>query len=184
MSGTTGFRNGVLLSELAGDARNLAERLASQDDWMSQANAESALALSKLAKDAEAGAFAVEELTAPLFAALGAADLALATVNDLLAELRERAEETRTDTRSRVEESRARLTKLQEDLPETAARPARPVHRRRAAQRRGGLRRGRDLALRRAGRARRGRPRAPAQPVRSSTTPRRAPRATSTRRSS
>jgi heparin binding hemagglutinin HbhA len=60
----------------------------------------------------------IEDLKAPLLAALGAADLALATVNDLLGELRERAEETRSDTRSRVEESRARLTKLQEDLPE------------------------------------------------------------------
>jgi heparin binding hemagglutinin HbhA len=60
----------------------------------------------------------IDELRAPLLAALGAADLALATVNDLVANLRERAEETRTDTRSRVEESRARLTKLQEDLPE------------------------------------------------------------------
>src|ERR1700735_2235947 len=60
----------------------------------------------------------IEDLKAPLLAALGAADLALATVNDLLGELRDRAEETRTDTRSRVEESRARLNKLQEDLPE------------------------------------------------------------------
>ena len=60
----------------------------------------------------------IDDLKAPLLAALGAADLALATVNDLLAELRDRAEGTRTDTRSRVEESRARLTKLQEDLPE------------------------------------------------------------------
>jgi heparin binding hemagglutinin HbhA len=60
----------------------------------------------------------IDDLKAPLLAALGAADLALATVNDLLGELRERAEETRTDTRSRVEGSRARLTKLQEDLPE------------------------------------------------------------------
>jgi heparin binding hemagglutinin HbhA len=60
----------------------------------------------------------IDDLKAPLLAALGAADLALATVNDLLGELRERAEETRSDTRSRVEESRARLTKLQEDLPE------------------------------------------------------------------
>src|ERR1700677_5006928 len=60
----------------------------------------------------------IDDLKAPLLAALGAADLALATVNDLLAELRDRAEETRTDTRSRVEESRARLTKLQEELPE------------------------------------------------------------------
>jgi heparin binding hemagglutinin HbhA len=60
----------------------------------------------------------IDDLKAPLLAALGAADLALATVNDLLAELRERAEETRTDTRSRVEARRARLSKLQEDLPE------------------------------------------------------------------
>ncbi len=60
----------------------------------------------------------IEDLKAPLLAALGAADLALATVNDLITNLRDRAEETRTDTRSRVGESRARLTKLQEELPE------------------------------------------------------------------
>jgi heparin binding hemagglutinin HbhA len=60
----------------------------------------------------------IDDLRAPLLAALGAADLALATVNDLVTNMRERAEETRSDTRSRVEESRARLTKLQEDLPE------------------------------------------------------------------
>lgn len=60
----------------------------------------------------------IDDLRAPLLAALGAADLALATVNDLLTDLRERAGEARTDTSSRVEESRARLTKLQEDLPE------------------------------------------------------------------
>jgi heparin binding hemagglutinin HbhA len=60
----------------------------------------------------------IEDLRAPLLAALGAADLALATVNELIADLRDRAQDTRSDTRSRVEESRARLTKLQEDLPE------------------------------------------------------------------
>src|ERR1700741_937503 len=60
----------------------------------------------------------IEDLRAPLLAALGAADLALATVNDLIVTLRERAEETRTETRSRVEERRARLSKLQEALPE------------------------------------------------------------------
>ena len=59
----------------------------------------------------------IDDLRTPLLAALGAADLALATVNELLAELRDRAGDTRTDTRSRVEESRARLTRLQEDLP-------------------------------------------------------------------
>ena len=60
----------------------------------------------------------IDDLRAPLLAALGAADLALATVNDLIANLRERAEDTRTATRTRVEERRARLSKLQEDLPE------------------------------------------------------------------
>jgi heparin binding hemagglutinin HbhA len=60
----------------------------------------------------------IDDLRAPLLAALGAADLALATVNDLITNLRDRAEETRTETRSRVEERRARLAKLQEDLPE------------------------------------------------------------------
>jgi heparin binding hemagglutinin HbhA len=60
----------------------------------------------------------IEELRAPLLAALGAADLALATVNELIADLRDRAGETRSDTRSRVEESRARLAKVQEELPE------------------------------------------------------------------
>jgi len=59
----------------------------------------------------------VEDLKAPLLAAVGAADLALATVNEIVASLRERAEEARTDASSRVEERRARFTKLQEDLP-------------------------------------------------------------------
>jgi heparin binding hemagglutinin HbhA len=59
----------------------------------------------------------IEDLKAPLLAAVGAADLALATVNEIVASLRERAGEARTDAEARVEESRARLNKLQEDLP-------------------------------------------------------------------
>ncbi|MDX1883487.1 heparin-binding hemagglutinin [Mycolicibacterium sp. 120270] len=59
----------------------------------------------------------VDDLKAPLLAAVGAADLALERVNEIVATLRERAGEARTDAESRVEESRARLTKLQEDLP-------------------------------------------------------------------
>lgn len=59
----------------------------------------------------------VDDLKAPLLAAVGAADLALERVNEIVATLRERAGEARTDTQSRVEGSRARLTKLQEDLP-------------------------------------------------------------------
>ena len=63
----------------------------------------------------------IDELKTPLLAALGAADLALATVTDLVANLRERAEEARGDATTRVEESRARFAKLQEDLPEQFA---------------------------------------------------------------
>jgi len=59
----------------------------------------------------------IEDLKAPLLAAVGAADLALATVNEIVATLRERAEGARTDAGERVDEVRANLTKLQEDLP-------------------------------------------------------------------
>jgi heparin binding hemagglutinin HbhA len=59
----------------------------------------------------------VEDLKAPLLAAVGAADLALAKVNEIVETLRDRADEARTDGKTRVEEGRARLTKLQEDLP-------------------------------------------------------------------
>jgi heparin binding hemagglutinin HbhA len=59
----------------------------------------------------------VDDLKAPLLAAVGAADLALERVNEIVATLRERAGEARTDTQARVDEGRARLTKLQEDLP-------------------------------------------------------------------
>jgi heparin binding hemagglutinin HbhA len=62
----------------------------------------------------------VEDLKAPLFAAVGAADLALERVNEIVAALRERAEEARTESRGRVEETRGRITKLQEELPERA----------------------------------------------------------------
>jgi heparin binding hemagglutinin HbhA len=59
----------------------------------------------------------IEDLKAPLLAAVGAADLALATVNEIVVTLRERAEEARSEAGTRVEERRARLTKLQEELP-------------------------------------------------------------------
>lgn len=63
----------------------------------------------------------IDDLRAPLLAALGAADLALATVTDLVTTMRERAGEARGDAGSRLEERRARLTRLQEDLPEQFA---------------------------------------------------------------
>ncbi|ADT97386.1 MULTISPECIES: hypothetical protein [Mycolicibacterium] len=59
----------------------------------------------------------VDDLKAPLLAAVGAADLALERVNEIVATLRERAGDARTDAETRVEESRARVAKLQEDLP-------------------------------------------------------------------
>jgi heparin binding hemagglutinin HbhA len=62
----------------------------------------------------------VEDLKAPLLAAVGAADLALERVNEIVTALRDRAEEARTDAESRVEETRGRITKLQEELPERA----------------------------------------------------------------
>ena len=55
----------------------------------------------------------IEDLKAPLLAAVGAADLALATVNEILNSLRERAEEAG----DRMDDRRAALTRLQEELP-------------------------------------------------------------------
>ena len=55
----------------------------------------------------------VEDLKAPLLAAVGAADLALATVNEILNTLRERAELAG----DRMDDRRAALTRLQEGLP-------------------------------------------------------------------
>jgi len=55
----------------------------------------------------------VEDLKAPLLAAVGAADLALATVNEILNTLRERAELAG----DRMDDRRAVLTRLQEELP-------------------------------------------------------------------
>jgi heparin binding hemagglutinin HbhA len=59
----------------------------------------------------------VDDLKAPLLAAVGAADLALERVNEIVATLRERAGDARTDAEARVEGTRARVTKLQEELP-------------------------------------------------------------------
>jgi heparin binding hemagglutinin HbhA len=59
----------------------------------------------------------IDDLKTPLLAAVGAADLALATVNELVATLREQAGEARTTATSRVDDTRERLTRLQEDLP-------------------------------------------------------------------
>jgi heparin binding hemagglutinin HbhA len=55
----------------------------------------------------------IEDLKAPLLAAVGAADLALATVNEIVITLRERAEVAG----DRMDDRRATLTRLQEELP-------------------------------------------------------------------
>jgi heparin binding hemagglutinin HbhA len=73
--------------------------------------------MAKKAQKAQKNQPTVEDLKMPLFAAVGAADLALERVNEIVATLRERAGEARGDAEARVEESRARLTRLQEDLP-------------------------------------------------------------------
>jgi heparin binding hemagglutinin HbhA len=55
----------------------------------------------------------IEDLKTPLLAAVGAADLALATVNEIVITLRERAE----FAGDRMDDRRAALTRLQEELP-------------------------------------------------------------------
>ena len=59
----------------------------------------------------------VDDLKAPLLAAVGAADLALERVNEIVTTLREQAGEARATASTRAQERRARLNKLQEDLP-------------------------------------------------------------------
>ena len=66
---------------------------------------------------AEKNQLEIDDLKAPLLAAVGAADLALERVNEIVATLRERAGEARTDAEARVGESRARINKLQSEIP-------------------------------------------------------------------
>ena len=126
----------------------------------------------------------VDDLKAPLLAAVGAADLALERVNEIVATLRERAGEARTDAEARVEESRARLTKLQEDLPTQFGELRERLTSDELRKCRRELRRGRADPLQQARRAWRGRPRAAAQPAAPSRRPPAASSATRTRPSS
>ena len=66
---------------------------------------------------AEKNQIEIDDLKAPLLAAVGAADLALERVNEIVATLRDRAGEARTDAEARAEKRRARINKLQEELP-------------------------------------------------------------------
>ena len=72
------------------------------------------MATKKPAKTAQPTA---DDLKAPLLAAVGAADLALERVNEIVATLRERAGDARSDAETRVGESRARIKGLQDELP-------------------------------------------------------------------
>ncbi len=60
----------------------------------------------------------VDDLKVPLLAAVGVADLTLEQVTETVSAVRERAVEARSDARSRVDETRELLTKLQKDLPQ------------------------------------------------------------------
>ena len=66
---------------------------------------------------AEKNQIEIDDLKAPLLAAVGAADLALERVNEIVATLRDRAGEARPDAEARVEKRRARINQLQDDLP-------------------------------------------------------------------
>jgi heparin binding hemagglutinin HbhA len=111
------------LDHLAEASLTLARNLSGETDWMSAANADSAQALGELASEAatahppQAAAHSVEDLKTPLLAAIGAADLALATVNEIVASLRERADDARSDANDRYQQSIVRLAKLREGLP-------------------------------------------------------------------
>lgn len=59
----------------------------------------------------------LDDLRTPFFAAVGAGDLALASVADVVAKLRERAEEASAEATARVEETRGRIRELSNELP-------------------------------------------------------------------
>lgn len=58
-----------------------------------------------------------EDLKTPFYVAVGAGDLALAAVADVVVKLRERAEEAASEAGARVDETRDRLRELSAELP-------------------------------------------------------------------
>ena len=60
----------------------------------------------------------IDDLKDPLLAAVGAVDLALEELNEIIDAVRERSEEARSDASTRAEETRERLTKRREELRE------------------------------------------------------------------
>ncbi|MGL4304956.1 MAG: heparin-binding hemagglutinin [Mycobacteriaceae bacterium] len=60
----------------------------------------------------------LDDIKTPLFAAVGAGDLALAAVADVVGKIRERAEDAASEAADRVGETRNLITKISDDLPE------------------------------------------------------------------
>ena len=69
-------------------------------------------------KNAPRKAPTIDDLKDPLFAAVGAVDLALEQLNEIIDALRERTEEARSDASTRAEQTRERLAKRREELRE------------------------------------------------------------------
>jgi DNA-binding transcriptional MerR regulator len=60
----------------------------------------------------------IDDLKDPLLAAVGAVDLALEELNEIIDAVRERSEEARSDASTRAEETRERLTQRREETRE------------------------------------------------------------------
>ena len=74
---------------------------------------------------AEKNQLEIDDLKAPLLAAVGAADLALERVNEIVATLRERAGEARTDAETRVGRAVRASTSCRESVRRSSATSAR-----------------------------------------------------------
>src|SRR5271165_7186450 len=73
-------------------------------------------------KNAPRNAPTVDDLTNPLLAAVGAVDLAVEQLNEIVDAVRERTEDARSNASTRAEETRERLTKRREELRERLER--------------------------------------------------------------
>jgi heparin binding hemagglutinin HbhA len=107
------------LESLTFSARELASDLSKDDDWMSRVNADSLFALTELARGTSSSrAYGsldrvdAEEFRAPLLAAVGAADVALQRVTDIVAALGQFLDEALTDVGTRFDVGLAQIAKL------------------------------------------------------------------------
>ena len=106
------------LESLTVSARELASDLSKDDDWMGRVN-QLIFALSELAGGtASSRAYAAldrvdaDEFRAPLLAAVGAADVALQRVTDIVAALGQFLDEALTDVGTRFDDGLAQIAKL------------------------------------------------------------------------